>query len=68
MKNIVALRVVQVLNWNANGEYYDPVSWSLVYQEEGSTDWKDIPVLIKHSGGPQDGLSQVVSEVKAEKE
>lgn len=68
MKNIVALRVVQSRKWNENDEYYEPVAWSLEYQVEGSTDWNDIPVLNKYSGGSHDGLSQVSSEVKAEKE
>lgn len=68
MKNIVALRVVQSKKWNEKGEYYEPASWSLAYQVEGSTDWNDIPVLNKCIGGPHDGLSHVSLEVKAEKE
>lgn len=68
MKNIVALRVIQRMQWNEAGEYYESSSWSLVYQEEGSTDWKEIPVLNNYYDGPFSGMSEAASEVKTEKE
>ncbi len=68
MNKITALRVVDVRKWADRGSYYITTSWSLEYHEEGSTDWKEIPILVKYSGGPQNGLSQVSNEVKVEKE
>lgn len=54
--NIIALRVEQNLVWNEEENRYDADTWNLVYLVEGSPLWKQIPILTRYRGGPQDTL------------
>jgi hypothetical protein len=64
MQLIAAIRIEQELVWNEDEEDYDPATWHVTFLNEGETEWKKIPVLFTHRGGPSDGVSFIPNETK----